>query len=1832
MESGDQSVMDEMVLRLGVETIAEVVNKDRILENTPKPDPAADKEAGVPAIIAFAKKDIYNKIPKVFTPSKKSRARWGSTTAHITFRRKDDEGGYEHVLGTLPEHKLILVDAFSKYPDLLQEFVSKLAAVKSADDLAAFWKWYRTDTYSGRGREFTMPDGGTMHISEGIFGVSDYEMPRFPGGWGRSPAEFASYMNDQMTKDEYRSESKEARDERRSRFHLYLTDQRWWDKALGVRKEVETGTDTSHGNFVPMEHIRRTAPAIPAARVKVETLQSDFGFKSVQFGHWMDDVTAKEHIRHTIGALEDIGTALNLDLPKLINDLGLSIAYGARGGGKFLAHYESTRNIINLTKSKGDGSFFHEFTHFLDFTFPKVAKSYRNRWSSKKDSYSRSDRIDEAAFALMQNITGEYFRTEREFKPGETDENVQEEVRKLYEKDASFEDAVKRAEGLSGWQKKRWLQDVADMYRKPVKAEVQIWNEPTKYITDSGKVGGDYWTRPEELLARAAQAYIEDKMAEKGMVNDYVTRTTISKVDEEDLHKILSAYPQGEERVRFNKAFDVLLAAVRAKYPRGGAEVKFKTTGIGQQTMSEAAQVLIDYKNRLKIDFDVQFIDSFLVRSDPAEAARIQGATADNTVVLLKQMAAHTAEHELVHLTMANLDRIEAFRSEGITREKLLEAQAIEDGISVPGNVNKLEESIALGFEQYVDGQEKSGILRKFFAVLKRLMTRFLTAVRASKGDILRDYYETLHSGQSVDTEMIRLENKGIVEAFTEDGQFDIDDTETFVMTHFKIEESEDKRLQDIAQRWNETKARLEAQQAKMEGWYGELQEQTAAKETMSEGVAQTPEEIKRLARFRERKPPGAITERGKLEVSANFENPQAAMEQLSDYLKRKTDLIETRNRLRQIRRELQQAKTDKRLNAANLRDLQRRLNLRIRNLERNDFYIDLGRIRGSKEGIKFVMQRRSVISQMAGTIGLTNKKMRELVAGRHIETMTEGDFNDYLIQLANRAKAVKAEGLAKKDVVAMIISMQFKNADNLRQAMKLPTIGNMTQEQAESFMQALSGFQVGDIFLTRRELETIHRTDWGGIKTQRELTEKLEQHTGVPRGGLSTLRPPELKGFLTSWISLSRQHPFWKWLVNKRFEASIVAEREYHAIENEIYKLTNAARRSRNPRLSMRERLVQAIVPTDAIIAGYLEAEDKLIYAEREKMTPEELALGNRLIALYHTAYEYLSTEYGMEGRRNYMTHVRRSFLETIKDEGFKVAIKEAFDSQRENETAFNILDSKTGQILAFEKFMGYTQQRHDIIVPTMNIARATTAYFRAFTRKKALDAFIPDAMLAVHAHKVLTGQTAKGLDKDPRVETFVKRWLNDAKGRKIDILGIEHGAKPEVGLRMATTLVSLKYLGFNLATGLATIIGDHVAVFRALTVREAARGAARTLLRPFQSWKLTGEFRSFLGRNPLIDLFSPEKNLPSRIKDLAMVFFALGAYQSEKFYLRAKLTEEEFDQMVASDARLTDLARELSKWKRTKFYIPSLVGSTTFGKATLQFGSWAAPIFNTTLSDIYGTLKAMKTGSFKKLTESEQARQLLKTGIHIAIAVFLAHLMVSPDDDDDSLWARTARKAKREIMSLFQALQFITDPRSWAIVVRDLVQALDVLKLIASQEKYKQDGEGYIQGDAKWIEAAKRAFTPMMFKQFWNKEERSAKDEMIDEASKTGDFDAAALGEFLNPEKWAETGEEADKYRARKIAELTVEYNAKRKYPESRIAEIISTTVKNADRIAAMMEYANDVGIDAVEKEVKELRGDKDLFTNPAKRTGGFVSSNLYSDFLVAARRFRNAPGETP
>lgn len=208
---------------------------------------------------------------------------------------------------------------------------------------------------------------------------------------------------------------------------------------------------------------------------------------------------------------------------------------------------------------------------------------------------------------------------------------------------------------------------------------------------------------------------------------------------------------------------------------------------IDEQTQAEATAFLEDYKKRFNVDFDTVWVDSIYANKDRGIFA--DGMTYDNTVVLARDLSRFTAEHEIVHLTLANIGKIDAFK--GMSKKDILEAQAEKMGLELNKETEvQIEEKLARDFEAYMSNKlEPRGIIRRFFAKLKKMLLNFARAIKMSDLRIIDGYFDILATGRSATQQVIEFQNKGLVRAFIDEGN--IDASRLYQAPKFKTREEE---------------------------------------------------------------------------------------------------------------------------------------------------------------------------------------------------------------------------------------------------------------------------------------------------------------------------------------------------------------------------------------------------------------------------------------------------------------------------------------------------------------------------------------------------------------------------------------------------------------------------------------------------------------------------------------------------------------------------------------------------------------------------------------------------------------------------------------------------------------------------------------------------------------------------------------------------------------------------------------------------------------------------------------------------------------------------------
>lgn len=164
--------------------------------------------------------------------------------------------------------------------------------------------------------------------------------------------------------------------------------------------------------FLPNDAKVRTGEKIPDTYkyADVRFIEDYYGLKAIEFGNWLSQQDRVNYLAGLGLALFDLHKAIRFTPKQISIKNRLSVAFGARGRGKALAHFEPGSFAINLTRYSrpkkvkvrpvnfnrvnmilqdgGVGSFAHEYGHALDY--------YGGLHIEKGDTFSLSgdDSID----------------------------------------------------------------------------------------------------------------------------------------------------------------------------------------------------------------------------------------------------------------------------------------------------------------------------------------------------------------------------------------------------------------------------------------------------------------------------------------------------------------------------------------------------------------------------------------------------------------------------------------------------------------------------------------------------------------------------------------------------------------------------------------------------------------------------------------------------------------------------------------------------------------------------------------------------------------------------------------------------------------------------------------------------------------------------------------------------------------------------------------------------------------------------------------------------------------------------------------------------------------------------------------------------------------------------------------------------------------------------------------------------------------------------------------------------------------------------------------------
>lgn len=346
-----------------------------------------------------------------------------------------------------------------------------------------------------------------------------------------------------------------------------------------------------------LQHVRRTGPDYRNAReITGADYMDTFGFRGGEYGNWMSQNDRQESLNMGYDALRDLASCLGIET-KAISYYGkLAIAFGSRGSGNAVAHYDPLRKVINLTKMHGAGSLAHEWWHGLDdylgsffgvdgylsdaaYRYPlfhELLETIKYRLETMEEAEERQKTFFEREKRTASNFIDMLFS---KFVSEATDSEKE-----------TFVNAKETF--LSG--NKEGIKILRECYKvfygrvipKSDRERLNIWTSifgsantkvipgkvATTYYSDSIAIGkqyqkdGDYWESNVELTARAFACYVQDRL---GYKSDYLVGHAesgcISVMQKNGSFCMTKAFPTGEERTRINEVFDKIFADLRSR-------------------------------------------------------------------------------------------------------------------------------------------------------------------------------------------------------------------------------------------------------------------------------------------------------------------------------------------------------------------------------------------------------------------------------------------------------------------------------------------------------------------------------------------------------------------------------------------------------------------------------------------------------------------------------------------------------------------------------------------------------------------------------------------------------------------------------------------------------------------------------------------------------------------------------------------------------------------------------------------------------------------------------------------------------------------------------------------------------------------------------------------------------------------------------------------------------------------------------------------------------------------------------------------------------------------
>lgn len=419
---------------------AKFVKKDNIWK---KPDYEQMVEAGVPKVVAYAIKEVRNAIP---------------AKPYVSYFEQDDPEKVKYRMECYVKFVTMIRDTMSGVSSE-EEFMEKQQVVYNQivdPERSARYRISTKPEYTGlfqtkllraiRCGHQTFSTNYAYCAEKEQFAVKKED--KIPAGWKiekYSPDGFYSRSRVGCIKDTYIvSKGYSVIEKNIPSYEEALCKCQEYAKQLRAkkpRKASATPKQLKRIERIGLSDVRNGRDIVG------EDFLKDFNIRGGEFGNWMTENDAQSSLNMAYEAFCDFADILGIPLSSVSFGGRLAIAFGARGQGSAVAHYEPLREVINITKMKGAGSLGHEMFHALDdIVAKKLGLTKMMTESFEKDKIPESV-LNVISAMKYRKATKEEIESERTKRVKGTENRLQRYIDSVFPaNDLSEEQIEKRAE------------------------------------------------------------------------------------------------------------------------------------------------------------------------------------------------------------------------------------------------------------------------------------------------------------------------------------------------------------------------------------------------------------------------------------------------------------------------------------------------------------------------------------------------------------------------------------------------------------------------------------------------------------------------------------------------------------------------------------------------------------------------------------------------------------------------------------------------------------------------------------------------------------------------------------------------------------------------------------------------------------------------------------------------------------------------------------------------------------------------------------------------------------------------------------------------------------------------------------------------------------------------------------------------------------------------------------------------------------------------------------------------------------------------------------------